>query len=254
MKRLERRWRAALRPRAPVLSFGKRSSEGQRALDHEALELTAVADVGGREIEVLLVDPLHLREEQRGHEPARAVLPTVHGDVVRDAGQLNLHGVVARADIELILREAVDTFVRVLADRAVLELCAALAGGRLDVAEELEATDLDEGVHDVGVHVVTEARANSARPGVGPLGRRSVLEHVVVARASTITGEKRVARRLAVRVHRPREAEAKARREALVEADLAEVALAALGWRGDLPVHFAARDATHHHPRAIAEI
>src|SRR4051812_19559762 len=149
MKRLERRWRAALWPRALVLSFGKRSSEGQRALDHEALELTAVADVGRGEVEVLLVHVLDLGEEQRGDEPASAVLPAVDTDVVAHAGQLTLHGVVAHGEIELVLREPIETLVRLLTDRPVLDFGATLARRGLDVPEELDASDLEEGVHDV---------------------------------------------------------------------------------------------------------
>src|SRR4051812_30882057 len=127
---------------ASVASLVRRSSaalEGQHALEHEALELSAIPDVRRREVEVLLVHPLRLREKQRGHEPASAVLPAVHGDVVRDAGELTLHRVVARAEIELVAREAVDALVRLLPDRAVLELRPTLAGCRLDVAEELQA-------------------------------------------------------------------------------------------------------------------
>src|SRR5207249_3534000 len=109
--------------------------------------------------------------KQRRDEPATAVLPAVHTDVVRNSRQLTLHGVVASADIELILREAIEPFADILPDGAVGELRRALPRRRLDVAEELQPTDLDERVHDEGVDVVAEAGPDRAGPRIGGLGR-----------------------------------------------------------------------------------
>src|SRR5688572_23687389 len=74
-------------------------SEGDHALDHEALELAAVADVVRREVEVALLDELDLGEHVRSHEPAATELRAAHRDVVRDVGERALHDVVASADV-----------------------------------------------------------------------------------------------------------------------------------------------------------
>src|SRR5690349_20140456 len=68
--------------RALRLPTGPRS-EGDRALDHQALELAAVADVGRREVVVLLVHVLDLGQEARGDEPATGEGVLRHADVLR---------------------------------------------------------------------------------------------------------------------------------------------------------------------------
>src|ERR1051326_4272298 len=74
---------------------GLLSSKGQRSLEHEALELATIADVGRWEVQILLIHPFDLGQEQRCHEPAAAELPAIDVDIVGDTGQLARHRGVA---------------------------------------------------------------------------------------------------------------------------------------------------------------
>src|SRR5512132_3367174 len=65
-KTVRRGWR----PRRTVLVRQDPRSEGDAALDHEAVELAAIADVPGRELVVVLADVLGLEVDGRGDEPA----------------------------------------------------------------------------------------------------------------------------------------------------------------------------------------
>src|SRR3954463_12704611 len=97
--------------------------EPDDALDHEALELSAIADVRRCEIVVLLVDPLELGEHVRRYEPAAADLIPLHGLVGRALrDQLTFERVVPAADVQLVIEEAVQTLVHVLMERAQLRL------------------------------------------------------------------------------------------------------------------------------------
>src|SRR5688572_30980044 len=117
----------------------RRSSEGDDALDHEALELAPAADVARREGLVALADELELREHVRRDEPAPADLVALHADVVLDAGELAVHAVGAAADVELVAGEAVEALAHELAQRPPGRFTGGGAGHRLDVAEELDA-------------------------------------------------------------------------------------------------------------------
>ena len=59
------------RGRARDASGGSLGSERERAFDHEAIELAAVADVLGREVVVALPDVFGLEQDVAGREPAR---------------------------------------------------------------------------------------------------------------------------------------------------------------------------------------
>src|SRR5215210_7141216 len=74
---------------------GRRGSEGDDTLDHEALELATAADVTLREGLIVLADELDLREHVRGDEPAATDLVALDRDVVRDPGQLTVYRVGA---------------------------------------------------------------------------------------------------------------------------------------------------------------
>src|SRR4051812_15854351 len=100
----------------------RRSSrlEGQRSLHHKPLELPTAADVSLREVEVLLVHPLELREEHRRYEPATAELYPAHLCIVRKScGELTGDDVVPATDIRLLAEEAIQAFARVLPHRAL---------------------------------------------------------------------------------------------------------------------------------------
>src|SRR5215207_7363596 len=130
------------------------SSEGDDALDHEALELAAAADVARGEGRVALADELELREHVRGHEPAAADLGARHRDVVRDARELPVHRVVPAPEVEPLAGEPVQPLARELPQRAPRLLPGRGPGHGLDVPEELRATELDERVDHDGRHVV----------------------------------------------------------------------------------------------------
>src|SRR5436190_6966655 len=108
------------RPVHPASHGLRRPSEGDGALDHEALELATVADVGRGEVLVVLPHELELREHVRGDEPAATGLVALDRDVVRDAGQLAVHRVNAAAEVELVAGEAIQAFANQLAQGAAI--------------------------------------------------------------------------------------------------------------------------------------
>ena len=71
--------------RYPLGFVGRAASERDDPLDHEALDLPAVTDIGSRKVEVLLRHPLSLEQERGRQEPATADLIAVDADVVRHA-------------------------------------------------------------------------------------------------------------------------------------------------------------------------
>src|ERR1051326_3607014 len=60
-----------------------RPLEANHSRDHEALELATAPDVGEREVGVLLIHPLQLRQHVRRHEPPTTQLIPVHRVVGR---------------------------------------------------------------------------------------------------------------------------------------------------------------------------
>ena len=70
--------------------------EADYSLNHQPIELAAAADIGGREVHVLLVYVLGLHEEARSNEPAGAELRAVDTGFVGVALQLGAYGVVLR--------------------------------------------------------------------------------------------------------------------------------------------------------------
>src|SRR5437870_13775317 len=63
-------WCNCVTPRCSPTAAPRSRSEGHNTFDHESLELPAVPDVGGGEVEVLLVHELQLGQHVRGQEPA----------------------------------------------------------------------------------------------------------------------------------------------------------------------------------------
>src|SRR5215203_1109303 len=114
-----------------------RGSEGDDALDHEALELAAAADVARREGLVVLADELDLREHVRGDEPAAADLVALDRDIVPDPSELTVHRVGAATDIELVAGEPIQPFSCQLPQGPAGLLGHRGARHGLDVPEEL---------------------------------------------------------------------------------------------------------------------
>src|SRR5688572_16633123 len=222
---------------APLFPGWRRSSEGDDALDHEALELATAADVARREGLVVLADELELREHVRGDEPATADLGALDRDVVGDAGELAIHCVVAATDVELVAGEAVESLAHELAQRTPGRLAGCGAGHRLDVSEELDATDLHEGVEHEGRDVVPHARLDRARPRVGRLARAGRLDHAVVPGAGAVAAGERAARGAVLLIEGAGEPNPHVGAELLVDADLGQVRRAALPGLLDHPLH-----------------
>src|SRR4051812_36572327 len=76
-------------------------SEGDHALEHEAVELAAVPDVGREEAFVLLRHVFAFQHERGGDEPASAALRATHRLLRIRQCELAVDGVVAAAYPEL---------------------------------------------------------------------------------------------------------------------------------------------------------
>src|SRR5688572_14966292 len=85
--------------RSPIGGSGSgRRSEGDDALEDEPVELPAVAEIGRREVVVLLLHVLALEQDARGDEPAGGERGAIGADLLRHVLELARHGVPARAD------------------------------------------------------------------------------------------------------------------------------------------------------------
>src|SRR4030095_12536075 len=93
--------------------------EGDHTLDHEALELATVPNVVRREVVVLLVHILNLRQDVRRDEPAAAELVPVDAHFRRDAEEVAARRVVPAAEVEVVTREAIQALANRLCPRAV---------------------------------------------------------------------------------------------------------------------------------------
>src|SRR5688572_23345607 len=102
--------------REPALfSRGEVESEGYNTLDHISLEFATAANVGDREIVVLLIHPLSLHHHVRSDEPSATELIAVDAHLVRDPGELALRRIVTAGDeYALVCEEAVHDITRIL--------------------------------------------------------------------------------------------------------------------------------------------
>src|SRR5262245_19312782 len=137
----------SLRTLCPRLrSIDSSPLERHHRLDHDAVELRAVADVRGREVLVLLLHVLDLGQHVGREEPAAAGLDALDGHVIRHPLQATFRSVPATRHVELVLEEAVGALRRVVIPVAIGGLARGSTLRLLDVAEELEALILHERV------------------------------------------------------------------------------------------------------------
>src|SRR3954453_3036216 len=122
--------------------------ESDDAFEHEAVELSAVLDVGLGIPEVGLLQVFGLGHDARGDEPAAADFIPARSHVPGHTGELSRGPVVAGTHEQLLVAgEAVDPIDRVLSPSAFSRLGRGLTLCLFENAKQLEAAELHEGVH-----------------------------------------------------------------------------------------------------------
>src|SRR6185295_13314201 len=94
-------------------------------------------------------------------------------DVVRETGEPGVDRDVAGADVEPVVEDPVEAFVHLLRHLAIERVRAGVVALRpLELAEELGAVTLDEGVENLALNLARERIAELATPGIRGFGRR----------------------------------------------------------------------------------
>src|SRR5665213_20878 len=207
-----------------ILKAALRSATSERdgAFYHVALYLSTVPDIGCWEVVVVLNHVLSLEEYGRCDEPATAELRTIDADIVWHAEEATLHVVVASADIELVVHEAIQALANVLIPCAVNGLSCTATLRLLQVSEEFETVVLHKRVEHECCNLTAEFRLNGAGPGVRIFCRGGVLHHVVIARACPIAAVQGVVHRAGGGVNGAGQTNPEITLQLLVETKLAE--------------------------------